>query len=112
MDRLYGQIMAKYKKTPIYPMGTLLRCLACIVYHSESILATMAANPGHNSSKILILHDQELLRDLGLLVMTEPTPEVMAMPTGIPPHIELASQLKEILNNNPAFEEGDRSGQG
>jgi hypothetical protein len=80
-------------------MAMLLRCLACIVYHSESILATMAANPGQNFSKILILHDQELLHDLRLLVTTEPTPEVMATPTGIPPHVELASQLKEILNN-------------
>jgi hypothetical protein len=28
----------------------------------------------------------------------EPTPEVMATPTGIPPHVELACQMKEILN--------------
>ncbi len=34
-----------------------------------------------------------------LLVMMEPTLGVMATPTGIPPHIELASQLKEILDN-------------
>jgi hypothetical protein len=100
MDRLYGRIMAQYKNTPEDPMAMLLRCLACIVYHSESILATMFANPGHDFSKILILHaDQVQLHDLRLLVTTEPTPEVMATPTRIPPHVELASQLKEILNN-------------
>jgi hypothetical protein len=99
MDRLYGRIMARYKNTPEDPMAMLLWCLACIVYHSESILATMVANPGHDFSKISILHDQELLHDLRLLVTTGPTPEVMATPTGIPPHVELASQLKEILNN-------------
>ncbi len=91
--------MARYKNTPEDPMAMLLRCLACIVYHSESILATMVAYPGYDYLKILILHDQELLYDLRLLVTTEPTPEVMATPTGIPPHVELASQLKEILEN-------------
>jgi hypothetical protein len=59
----------------------------------------MVANPGHNFSKILLLHDQELLHDLHLLVKTEPTPEVMATPTGIPPHVKLASQLQAILTN-------------
>jgi hypothetical protein len=64
MDRLYGPIMSQYKNTPEGPMTMLLRCLACIVYHSESILATMVANPGHDFSKISILHDQELLHNL------------------------------------------------
>jgi hypothetical protein len=59
----------------------------------------MVAYPGYDYLKILILHDQELLYDLRLLVTTEPTPEVMATPTGISPHVELASQLTEILNN-------------
>ena len=91
--------MARYENTPEDPLTMLLRYLACIVYHSESILATMVANPGHDFLKILILHDQELLHDLRLLVTAEPTPEVMATTTGIPPHVELASQMKEILNN-------------
>jgi hypothetical protein len=84
---------------PRDPTAMLLWCLACIVYQSKSILATMVANPGpHDFSKISIFHDQDLLHDLCPLVTTEPTPEVMAMPTGIPPHIELACQLKEIMN--------------
>jgi hypothetical protein len=45
MDRLYGQIMARYKNTLRDLMAMLLLCLACIVYHPESILATMVANP-------------------------------------------------------------------
>jgi hypothetical protein len=55
----------------------------------------MIANSGHDFSKISILHEQDLLRPL---VMTYPMPEVMAMPTEILPYMELASQLKEILN--------------
>jgi hypothetical protein len=98
MEMLYGQIMTQYKDTPKDPTALLLRCLACIVYHSEAILATMVSNSGHDFSKISILHEQDLLSDLRLLVTTDPTPEVMATPTGIPPHVELASQLKEILN--------------
>jgi hypothetical protein len=64
----------------------------------------MVANPGHDFSKISILHDQELLHDLRLLVTTEPTPEVMATPTGIPP------QLKEILDNERNTQQCDKSG--
>jgi hypothetical protein len=99
MTMLYGRIMARYKNRPEDPMAMLLRCLACIVHHSESILATMVGNSGHDFSKISILHDPDLLCDLRPLVTTDPTPGVMATPTGIPPHVELASQLKEILNN-------------
>ncbi len=79
-------------------MVLLLWCLAWIVHHSESILATMVANPWQDFSNILLLHDQDLLCDLHPLMTTDPTPEVMAMPSGIPPHMELVSQLKEKLN--------------
>jgi hypothetical protein len=96
---LYGQIIDRYKNTPEDPMAMLLRCLACIVHHSASILATMVGNSGHDFSKISILHDPDLLRDLRPLVTTDPTPGIMAMVTGIPPHVELACQLKEILDN-------------
>jgi hypothetical protein len=61
-------------------------------------LGCMVTNPGHNFSKILILHDQDLLRELRPLVTTDPTPKVMAMSTGIPPRMELACQMKKILS--------------
>jgi hypothetical protein len=99
MEMMYGRIMHHHQNTPDNPLAMLLRCLACIVHHSRSILAAMVANPGHDFAKLPILHDQDLLRDLRLLVTTQPTPGVMATPTGIPPHVELASQLQEILTN-------------
>jgi hypothetical protein len=93
--------MNRYKTTPKHPIAILLWRLACIVHHSDSILATMVANPGHHFSKMLTLYDPKLvLRDLrSLLVTMEPIPDVMAMPTGIPLHVELALQLKEIPHN-------------
>ncbi len=59
----------------------------------------MVGKSVHDFCMISILHDPDLLCDLRPLVTTDPTPGVMATPTGIPPHVELASQLKEILNN-------------
>jgi hypothetical protein len=94
----YSQIMTKYKDTFKDPTALLLHCLVCIMHHSGSILVTMVANPGHDLSNILILHYQDLLCDLRPLVTTYLMPEVMMMSNGIPSHIELASQLKEILN--------------
>jgi hypothetical protein len=40
MDMLYGQITTQYKNIPKYPMALLHWCLACIVHHSKTILAT------------------------------------------------------------------------
>jgi hypothetical protein len=97
MEMMYGRILTRHKNTADDPTAMLLRCLACIVFHSEAILATMIANPGHDFCKLSILHNPGLLHDLRLLVTTAPTEGVMATPTGIPPHVELASQLKEIL---------------
>ena len=99
MEMLCGGLLARHKSTNEDPTAMLLCCLACIECHSELILSTLVAHPGHDFSKIPILHDQDLLRDLRRLVTTKPTPGVMTMPTGIPPHVELASQLKEILSN-------------
>jgi hypothetical protein len=58
----------------------------------------MVQNPGHDFSKLSILHDHELMLNLKQLVTTEPTPGIMTVATGIPPHIELASQVQKILD--------------
>jgi hypothetical protein len=43
------------------PIGILLRCMACIVYHSDRLLETMEKFPGHDFSKRTILHNSSLL---------------------------------------------------
>lgn len=54
--------------------------------------------PGHDFVKIPILHDDALLGELRMLVTTEPTTGVMTTPTGIPPHVELATNVQKLLS--------------
>ena len=58
----------------------------------------MVSHPGHSFTRIVILHDKNLLERLSHLVTTVPTNGVMDKPTGIPPHVEHAAQMKEILS--------------
>jgi hypothetical protein len=78
--------------------GILLRCLASIVFHSKHLAATMVKYPGHDFSKLAILHNPSLLKQLKELVTVEPTKGVLVAPTGIPPHVGLAVQVAEVLD--------------
>ena len=75
------------------PTGLLLRCLACLVWHSDAILETV---PRKQLNLIPLFQPGSNLAELKTLVTTDPTPGVMTTATGIPPHVEVASQLKEI----------------
>jgi hypothetical protein len=97
MRMMYGGIIEAYKGKPHDPSPILLRCLASIVYHSESLLDIMENIPGHAFTNMPLLHDRALLDHLQALVTIKPTPGVMTTPTGIPPHVGLAQQLKEVL---------------
>ena len=99
MELLFGPILRKHADCESRPTALLLRCAACIVYHSDSLLSKMVSNPGHDFTKIAILHNKDLLDRLSLLVSTAPTNVVMNKPTGIPPHVELATQMKEVLSH-------------
>lgn len=74
MDMLYKPILDHYAPgTRENPLGILLRCLACIVYHSTNLRRVIESNPGHDFAKIPILNDERLLRELKLLVTVRPT---------------------------------------
>lgn len=94
----FQPIMTNYAGQPNDPTAMLLRCLACIVHHADSLLEFMVEHPGHDFSKLAILHDRQLLGRLQELVTTEPTAGIMTTPTGIPPHIELATQVQKVLD--------------
>ena len=98
MTMMYGPIMKNYVGKPNDPTPILTRCLACIIHHVDSLVEVMTKIPGHDFNNLCMLHDKDLIRNLKPLVTTEPTPGVMTTPTGIPPHIELASQVQKILN--------------
>ena len=98
MRSLYGPILEAYAGRKENPSAVLLRCLACIVYHSDSLRKTWVKYPGHDFCKLTILHDSVLLNDLKQLVTLQPTKGVLLAPTGIPPHIGLAVQVSEVLD--------------
>jgi hypothetical protein len=81
------------------PTGLLLRCLACMVWHSDAILEVVHQNPSHELHSVPLFQPGSNLAELKGLVTTNPTPGVMTTATGIPPHVEVASQLKEISDD-------------
>ena len=98
MDMMFSPVLEAYKRKANDPTAILLRCLACVVHHSVEIKKTMLQYPGHGFVKITILHDEELLVELRMLVTTEPTVGVMTTPTGVPPHVELATNVQKLLS--------------
>lgn len=98
MYMMYGPILQRYAGRSENPSGILLRCMACLVYHSDRLLETMVKYPGHDFSKVTILHHPTLLKDLKQLVTIQPTKGVLVSPTGVPPHIGLAVQVAEVLD--------------
>ena len=58
----------------------------------------MERHPGHDLTKVSILHNLKMLTTLKSMVTIEPTPGILEAPTGIPPHIEIAIQIKHILD--------------
>ena len=78
MITTFGEVPAQF-------LPVVLRCFACMVYHSDHLIRQMVSVPGHDFTKLSILHDRDLLRSLQQLVTVEPTEGVISNPTGIPP---------------------------
>jgi hypothetical protein len=77
------------------PTNILLRCLACIAYHADGLVKVMVGCPGHDFSKLTVLHDKPLLSRLHLLVTVDVTDGVTTTTTGTSPLIELANQVQK-----------------
>lgn len=99
MEANYGPILARHQGEEYDPTGLLLRCLACVVHHSEAIEQAIEGNLGHPLMATHLFGPQSNLQALRQLVTLEPTPGVMVKPTGIPPSVEMACQLEEIKNS-------------
>jgi hypothetical protein len=63
MALMYGKIVSGWeKKTPTYPIGLLLICLALVILHAaEWIKQTATENPGHVFGAIPIIQHAKLL---------------------------------------------------
>ena len=67
--------------------GLLLRCLASMVHHSDSLMQQTILHPNHPFASIPIFNRPILLSKLKKLVTTNPSDKITSA-TGIPPHIE------------------------
>ena len=75
----------------------LLRCLACMVHHSDGLLKIIEENPGHVLGSIPILSNKHLRYELKKLITSEPS-ERIRMATGIPPHVEAMTMIKSLTS--------------
>ena len=89
---MFGSLLNSQKKS----IPLLLQCLACIIHHSEKIIGYFVKYPGHDFSKLQLLHNRTLIDDLKEMVTTEPTRDVMEKATGIPPHVQQARLLNAL----------------
>jgi hypothetical protein len=96
MQLMYGPILRKWSNHEVDPMGLLLRCLPSVVYNSEFLKEWARNIPAHSFGTIPLLNNESLLQELKKLVTLEPT-DSMRVATGIPPHINNAILMKEIL---------------
>ena len=86
--------MDAYQERSDSPVAILLRCLACVVFHIDHFVSLLTKFPGHFVSKIPIIHNMDMIKSLKEYVTTKPSAGIIEHPTGIPPHVKLASQSK------------------
>lgn len=73
----------------------LLRCLACMVHHSESLKTVIQNKPGHILGSIPILSNENLRLQLKTLLISKASDRIR-MATGIPPHVEAMAMIKKL----------------
>lgn len=96
MKMTFGGIIDAHPES----VALLVRLLACLVYHSDEMMALMtkriSEGKGHDFSKLSIFNDIDLLRELRGKVTVEPTVGVIEKATGIPPSVIQLRALKDI----------------
>jgi hypothetical protein len=97
-----GMVLKTFGKTLEHQpdhVPLFLCAFACMVWHSDELIAQMVRCPGHDFSKLAILHDRELLAALKDLVTLAPTEGVVAVATGIPSHVNMMRLITGCLEN-------------
>ena len=77
--------------------GLLLRYLAMMVHHSDALFHMVRNDPSHPFASIPILCDLSLLEELKKILTREASDRIR-MATGVPPHVEAMSAIKELSN--------------
>lgn len=97
MNLMFATILQRWNDTEVDPTGMLLFCLASVVWNSEFLKATAAADSEHPFNMIPLLSNPDLLKDLKELVTLEPEGQVKQA-TGVPPHVRNAKVVREVLD--------------
>ena len=93
MRMTYSDLMEKHPSK----IALILCLFACIVFHADKLIQQMMHCPGHDFTKLAILHDRDLLKELKALVTLDPTPGGIDARTGIPPHVMHAHLLTKLV---------------
>lgn len=105
MIMCFGNILSKSKEgvTP----GLLFRCLASVVYHSDSIISFCTTIPGsHMFMTLPLFQDQAFITELKALVTIEKTDGICAVATGIPPNAQMQKTLEIIMGKMDVIQDG------
>jgi hypothetical protein len=78
--------LQRWGNTEVDPTGMLLFCLAAIIWISDFLTQTAAANLEHLFNMIPLLSNPDLLKDLKELITLKPEDQVKEA-SGIPPHM-------------------------
>jgi hypothetical protein len=97
MNLMFATILQRWGNTEVDPTGMLLFCLASVVWNSDFLKQTAAADSEHPFNMIPLLSNPDLLKDLKELVTLEPEGQVKEA-SGIPPHIQNAKMVRDVLD--------------
>ena len=67
-----------------------------MIFHSSELRTIMSSRPSHPFSNIMISQNPKLLESLITLVTTYPTPNMITVATGIPPHTKIKNDLNDF----------------
>ena len=93
MGLCFGGILSSHDAHGI--RGVLLLCLASMVHHSEFLKSFVRRNSAHPFGQIPILNNDDLLQELKGIISLSPNEQMQ--PTGIPPHVNMAVQLRGVM---------------
>ena len=79
--------------------GLLLRCLSCMVHHSEKIMQIIETNPRNPLANIPLFSNAKIFHELKQLVLTKASIKFPRV-TGIPPHVNMIVTLQDLIDNN------------
>ena len=99
MELWFGNILSMLGDEDTFMLPILLRCLASLVHHEQSIREVILRNPKHPWRCLPFFTNDELLSHLKSNVTTEPTKGVLEKPTGLARNTIMLQQVNELVGH-------------